>query len=101
MLSGNVLVEVLIYLDRARGSRPLIRGHSHKVHRAVYGDMAHEIRHEDEAALQHAHKNGLLARIVRRYLRPDLLHFLLDVYLRDQNALNVLFHYFHQIIFSP
>ena len=51
--------------------------------------MAHQIRHEDKAALQHTDKQRRAACNIARDLRADLRDALLQLLLREQNFGNV------------
>ena len=92
MASLDVALEVFEDLDGAGGGRTGIAGHGHEVHRAVDRHMAHQIGHKNEAALQHAHKDGVLAGEVLRDFFADLGNVALDFFLGDQNSLDVVFH---------
>ena len=93
MAALDALVEVLIYLDRAGGAGAAVRGNGHKVHRAVYIHMTHEIGHENKAALENAHENGVLAVEIARDLTACLGDGRFYLLRGDKNSLYILYHY--------
>ena len=64
----DVLAEVLVDLDRTGGGGSPIGGDRHKIDGAGNRHAAHEVRHENEAALQNADEDRIHARKVLRDL---------------------------------
>ena len=90
----NTLGQVLgnLHLTGGGGARP-IGGHGHKVHRTGQRDGAHQIRHKNKGAPQDADEHGFLARKIPVNLTGDLPHPGLELFLAEQNMVDVLFQH--------
>ena len=75
-----------------------IGGDPHKIHLAVGFDFPDHVRIKHYNALEDANDDGILPRVVRRQLFAQLRDAGLDLFLGQQNLLNVLFHSFFSLM---
>ena len=92
--AGDVLLQVAGDLHHAGAlGAVVVRGDADELDLALDLRRPHQIRHENEAALQHAHKNGILVVETVVQLVAHLPHPLLQLLLRHQNLQDVFLEY--------
>ena len=103
MAALNILAQVLVDLHRAGGAGAAVGGDGHEVHGAFDVHMAHQVGHKDEAAFQHADKDGVLVPEVLRDFSADLRHLGLNFLFTDEDTFNIVAHsvYLLYIILLP